>query len=177
MLLTLGFGVEVGVSTDVILSIGPHLYRSSRPHIPEVGPVPGTQHFRNILCHQILIDPAVVTFRPDKSSYFANARFIEDHVFERVHSGGSVSDVVLMCFAINEIDLSAVETLEETNKRLKEVGTRLHLSEVKGPVMDRLCRAHFLSDLTGKIFQAQYDASTVLSPDAVVDDQAKPVMS
>jgi SulP family sulfate permease len=117
-----------------------------------VGLVPGTQHFRNILRHRVLINPAVVTFRPDQSLYFANTRFVEDHVFARVHSGGPVSDVVLMCSAINEIDLSAVETLEEINKRLKEMGICLHLSEVKGPVMDRLCRAHFLSDLTGQVF-------------------------
>jgi len=177
ILLTLGFGVETGVSAGVILSIGLHLYRSSRPHIAEVGLVPGTQHFRNILRHQVLTDPAVVTFRPDQSLYFANARFVEDHVFARVHSGGPVRDVVLMCSAINEIDLSAVETLEEINNRLKEMGIRLHLSEVKGPVMDRLCRAHFLSDLTGQVFQAQYDAFTALSPDTVASDQAKPVMS
>jgi SulP family sulfate permease len=43
--------------------------------------------------------------------------------------------------------------------------------------MDRLCRAHFLSDLTGQVFQAQYDAFTALSPDTVASDQAKPVMS
>lgn len=152
ILLTLGFGVETGVSAGVILSIGLHLYRSSRPHIAEVGLVPGTQHFRNILRHRVLINPAVVTFRPDQSLYFANACFVEDHVFARVHSGGRVRDVVLMCSAINEIDLSAVETLEEINKRLKEMGICLHLSEVKGPVMDRLCRAHFLSDLTGQVF-------------------------
>ena len=88
-----------------------------------------------------------------------------------------MSDAVLMCSAINEIDLSAVETLEQINKRLKEMGIRLHLSEVKEPVMDRLCRAHFLSDLTGQIFHAQYDAFTVLSPDAAADDQGKPVIS
>ncbi|KJS41798.1 MAG: sulfate:proton symporter [Roseovarius sp. BRH_c41] len=177
ILLTLGFGVETGVSAGVILSIGLHLYRSSRPHIAEVGLVPGTQHFRNILRHRVLTDPAIVTFRPDQSLYFANARFIEDHVFARVQAGGPVRDVVLMCSAINEIDLSAVETLEEITKRLKEMGIRLHLSEVKGPVMDRLCRAHFLRDLTGKVFLAQYDAFAALAPDTVAGDQAKPVMS
>tara|TARA_R100000935_G_scaffold55655_1_gene85819 strand:+ start:2344 stop:2625 length:282 start_codon:yes stop_codon:yes gene_type:complete len=88
ILLRLGFGVETGVSVGVILSIGLHLYRSFRPHIAEVGLVPGTQHFRNILRHLVLINPAVVTFHPDQSLYFANTRFVEDHVFARVHSGG-----------------------------------------------------------------------------------------
>jgi SulP family sulfate permease len=166
IVLTLGFGVEVGVSAGVILSVGLHLYRSSKPHIAEVGLVPGTQHFRNILRHDVITDPAVVTFRPDQSLYFANARFVEDHIFDRVQAGGPVRDVVLMCAAINEIDLSAVETLETINTRLDEMGVRLHLSEVKGPVMDRLRRAHFLSQLTGEVHLAQYDAFVALLPDA-----------
>ncbi|WP_210878479.1 SulP family inorganic anion transporter [Roseovarius autotrophicus] len=166
ILLTLGLGVEAGVSAGVILSVGLHLYRSSRPHIAEVGLVPGTQHFRNILRHKVITDPALVTFRPDQSLYFANARFVEDHIFERVAPGGPVRDVVLMCAAINEIDLSAVETLEAINARLRDIGVRLHLSEVKGPVMDRLKGAHFLHEMTGEVYLAQYDAFSALAPEA-----------
>ena len=166
ILLTLGLGVEAGVSAGVILSVGLHLYRSSKPHIAEVGLVPGTQHFRNILRHDVITDPGVVTFRPDQSLYFANARFVEDHVLDRLDGDKAVRDVVLMCSAINEIDLSAVETLEAINARLKEMGVRLHLSEVKGPVMDRLSRAHFLKEMTGAVHLAQYDAFAALAPEA-----------
>jgi len=42
-----------------------------------------------------------------------------------------------MCPAVNAIDLSALEALEEINTRLKEKNVALHLSEVKGPVMDQ----------------------------------------
>ncbi|MGI3211255.1 SulP family inorganic anion transporter [Roseovarius tibetensis] len=170
IVLTLGFGVEVGVSAGVILSVGLHLYRSSKPHIAEVGLVPGTQHFRNILRHEVITDPHVVTLRPDQSLYFANARFVEDHIFDRVRPGVPVRDLVLMCSAINEIDLSAVEMLETCNTRLDEMGVRLHLSEVKGPVMDQLRRAHFLSQMTGTVHLAQYDAFTALAPEAASAD-------
>ncbi len=44
------------------------------------------------------------------------------------------------------------------------MGLSLHLSEVKGPVMDRLQRAHFLTDLTGQVFLSQYDAMRALGP-------------
>jgi sulfate permease, SulP family len=40
----------------------------------------------------------------------------------------------------------------------------LHLSEVKGPVMDRLKRSHFLDQLTGQVFLSQYDAVMSLTP-------------
>ena len=83
ILLTLGLGVEAGVSAGVILSIGLHLYKTSKPHVAEVGLVPGTQHFRNILRHKVETHPEVVTLRIDESLYFANARFLEDLVQDR----------------------------------------------------------------------------------------------
>ncbi len=120
--------------------------------------MPGTQHFRNILRHDVQTDPAVLSLRVDESLYFANARFLEDYVSNRVVGDTVLRHVILMCSAINEIDLSAVESLEAINLRLSEMGVTLHLSEVKGPVMDRLQRGHFLDQLTGKVYLSQYDA-------------------
>ena len=162
ILLTLGLGVETGVSAGVILSIALHLHKSSRPHVAEVGLVPGTQHFRNILRHDVLTDPGLVTLRIDESLYFANARFLEDYVADRVTPDCAVRHVVLMCSAISAIDLSALESLEAIAHRLATMGVTLHLSEVKGPVMDRLKGCDFLNHLTGQIFLSQYDAWAVL---------------
>ena len=158
ILLTLGFGVEIGVSAGVLISIALHLYATSRPHVAEVGLVPNSQHFRNIHRHAVETLPHVVTLRVDESLYFANARFLEDYVSARVVCDEPLSDVILMFSAVNEVDLSALESLEALNLKLKDMGIRLHLSEVKGPVMDRLKRSHFLADLTGHIYLSQYDA-------------------
>lgn len=163
IVLTLGFGVETGVSAGVLLSIALHLYKTSRPHVAEVGLVPETQHFRNILRHQVETHEHMVTLRVDESLYFANARFLEDYVLNRVTCDQPLKHVVLMFTAVNEVDMSALETLEELNRRLGEMGITLHLSEVKGPVMDRLKRSHFLDDLTGRVFLAQYDAWIALN--------------
>ncbi|ETA53945.2 sulfate:proton symporter [Rhodobacteraceae bacterium PD-2] len=161
--LTLGFGVEAGVSAGVLISILLHLYKTSRPHVAEVGLVPGTQHFRNILRHRVLTRPDIVTLRVDESLYFANARFLEDYVLDRIARDPAPKHVVLMFAAVNEVDMSALETLEELNRRLAETGITLHLSEIKGPVMDRLKRSHFLDDLSGQVFLAQYDAWAALT--------------
>jgi SulP family sulfate permease len=161
--LTLGFGVEMGVSAGVILSIGLFLYKTSRPHVAEVGLVPGTQHFRNILRHEVTTHPEIVTLRIDESLYFANARFLEDYIFDRIACEEPIKHVVLMCSAVNEIDMSALESLEEINQRLDDLDITLHLTEVKGPVMDRLKRSHFLDALTGEVFLAQYDAVVKLT--------------
>ncbi|NRG19982.1 sulfate permease [Rhizobiales bacterium] len=163
VLITLGFGVEIGVSSGVALSIALFLLKTSRPHIAEVGLVPGTEHFRNILRHEVETDPKIVTLRVDESLYFANARFLEDYIYERVTKDKAIEHVILMCSAVNEIDGSALESLEAINDRLNRMGVTLHLSEVKGPVMDRLKRSHFLDDLTGSVFLSQYRAVKTLS--------------
>ncbi len=163
ILLTLGFGVETGVSAGVILSILLHLYKTSKPHVAEVGLVPGTQHFRNIHRHKVETDPAILTIRIDESLYFPNARFLEDYVLDRVGKDGPIRHVVLMCSAVNVIDFSALEALEALNHRLKDMGITLQMSEVKGPVTDRLKKSHFLDDLSGRVFLSQYDAWVALT--------------
>lgn len=61
-----------------------------------------------------------------------------------------IRDVVLMCSAVNEIDLSVLKTLDEINQRLSKTGVRPHLSGVKGAVMDGLEKTHFLDRLDRK---------------------------
>ncbi|MNT77161.1 STAS domain protein [compost metagenome] len=63
-----------------------------------------------------------------------------------------------MCSAVNFIDMSALESLEAVEHRLDALGIRLHLSEVKGPVMDRLGETDFLRNLTGGIHLSQHQA-------------------
>lgn len=161
---TLGFGVEAGVSAGVGISIALHLYKTARPHVAEVGLVPGTEHFRNINRHEVLTDASLVTIRVDESLYFANARYLEDYIYDRVVCAQPIKHVVLMCPAVNELDLSALESLEAINHRLSELGITLHLSEVKGPVMDRLETTHFLDELTGQVFLSQFEAVQALAP-------------
>ena len=163
MFITLVVGVEVGVITGVLVSILVHLYKSSRPHIATVGQVPNSEHFRNVLRHDVITHPNILTVRVDESLYFANARFLEDYLFERVARRTELRDVILMCSAINAIDMSALESLEAINERLCDMGVSFHLSEIKGPVMDQLVDTDFLKHLTGEIFLSQKIAVDRLS--------------
>ncbi len=166
ILVTLGVGVETGVITGVLASLLLHLWRTSRPHIAVIGRVPGTEHFRNIHRHTVETNEATLSIRIDESLYFANARFLEDSVYELVANDKRVEHVVLVCSAINEIDGSALESLEAINEHLAESNVTLHLSEVKGPVMDRLKRSHFLELLSGRVFFSQHEAMLYLDREA-----------
>ena len=166
ILLTLGLGVEIGVSAGVLISILIHLYKSSRPHMAVVGQVPGTEHYRNVNRHDVTLHDAILSVRVDESLYFANARNLEDRIYDMVAEREDLRHVILMCSAVNEIDMSALESLEAINRRLESRGITFHLSEVKGPVMDRLKKSHFLDDLTGRVFLTQHRAVQTLCSDA-----------
>ena len=165
ILLTLIAGVEAGISAGVILSILLHLWRSSRPHVAVVGQVPGTEHFRNVARHHVITAPGVLSLRIDESLYFPNARFLEDRLLAALAEEPGLRHVVLICAAVNAIDTSALETLEALNARLRDGGVTLHLSEVKGPVMDRLLRSHLRTELAGQVFLTHYDAMMALAPE------------
>ncbi len=160
---TLVFGVELGISLGVAASILIFLYRTSRPHAAVVGRVPGTEHFRNVLRHSVVTEPEILSLRVDESLYFANARFLETMILEQVAAKPQTRHVILMCPAVNAIDMSALASLETINDRLGDMGIAFHLSEIKGPVMDRLERSDFLERLTGRVFLSHHEALTALS--------------
>jgi len=167
LLVTLAIGVEEGLVAGVALSLLLYLFKTSRPHIAEVGLVPGTEHFRNVLRHPVKVNPHLASLRVDESLYFANARVLEDRVNALVAERLQLQHLVLQCSAINDIDASALDSLEAINQRLADSGVRLHLSEVKGPVMDRLQATAFLSNLSGKIYLSHFQAVSELTPDIV----------
>jgi len=162
VLVTLGAGVEAGLMAGVGLSLAMFVYRTSRPHIAEVGLVPGTEHFRNVERHAVQTDEAVLGLRVDESLYFANARALEDRLNEAVAQRPALKHVVLQCSAINSIDASALESLEAIDARLRDAGVVLHLSEVKGPVMDRLKGTTLLQHLRGQVFLSHFQAVQAL---------------
>lgn len=154
--ITLLVGVEAGVACGVFASLALHLYKTSQPHMAVVGEVPGTEHYRNVLRHRVITHDEILSLRIDESLYFANAGFIEDRIYELLEDYPHTRHVILMCTAVNEIDLSALDALESINQRLQERDIRFHLSELKGPVMDVLKKTDFLQQLSGKVHLSQH---------------------
>ena len=139
-----------------------HLYKTSRPHVAIVGELPGTEHFRNVARHEVQTHDTILSLRIDESLYFANTRYLEDMIYAMVTERPRLKHVVLMCTAVNEVDMSALDSILEINERLADLGITLHLSEVKGPVMDGLQRSDFLEKLSGRVFLTQHQAIEAL---------------
>lgn len=155
----LTLGIEMGILAGAGLSIVLYLWRTSRPHMAEVGRVGETEHFRNVLRHEVQTDPKILAVRVDESLYFANTAQLEDALLSRVAERPEIDHLVLIMSAVNFIDASALETLETLIERLRDSGVVLHMAEVKGPVMDRLERVHFLDTLgSGQVYLSTHAA-------------------
>ncbi|MFK8051279.1 MAG: SulP family inorganic anion transporter [Halioglobus sp.] len=163
IVVTLLFGVEMGVACGVLSSIALHLARTSMPHIAEVGLIEGSEHFRNVRRHLVQTAPEILSLRMDESLFFANAHHLENRIYDSVFRKDKIAHVILQCSALNEIDVSALEVLEGINAQLAEQGVQLHLSEIKGPVLDTLERSGFLPGISGRVFLTQFDAYTEVS--------------
>jgi SulP family sulfate permease len=164
---TLFIGVETGLVMGVVTSLALFLFRASRPHIATVGLVPGTEYFRNVQRHDVLISPKLLCLRVDASMFFANARAIEDRINAEVAARPDLEHVLLQCSAVNDIDASALESLEIIAARLKDAGIAFHFSEIKGPVMDKLKNSHLLKHLHGQLFLTNYQAIQTLTPEII----------
>lgn len=158
----LSLGVEEGVMIGVIFSLSAYFWRSGHPHIAVVGRVPGTEHFRNVERHKVEGAPGILVIRIDENLFFGNVQTIEDMIYARTDDHDEVKDVILMFSAVNRIDATALKILNDINLNLKSSGKRLHLTEVKGPVMDRLRDTEFFSKLTGKCFLSTHEAYQAL---------------
>jgi len=158
-------GVQYGVLVGTILSMLFHIRLTLKPHTVEVGRFLGTEHYRDSSRYEVEEFKEVKTLRIDESLYFANARFLEDTVSKMVVKYPKMTDLVLMCPAVNRIDASALESLMEINERLDRIDVSLHFSEIHSHVMDRLHRSNFLDKLSGRVFMSQHEAIEALRPE------------
>ncbi len=160
----LGLGIQKGIGIGILASLLLYLWRSSRPHIAVVGQVGDTEHYRNILRHQVKTFPGILAIRVDESLFFANTRYLENFVLNTVAEQPDVHYLLLICSAINFIDGSALETLFDLIEQLRQSGVGFYLAEVKGPVMDRLQKVGFMERIgSDHIFLSTHQAMQLLS--------------
>ena len=159
------FGVQWGVLVGVALAMALHIRLTLQPHMPLVGRFPGTEHYRDANRFNVETNEQVKTLRIDESLYYANARYLEDKVASLVADSPEMTDLILMCTAVNRIDASALSSLDAINQRLKRTDIKLHFSDMQSRVKERLFRSDFIDNLSGEIFLSQHLAMQALQPE------------
>lgn len=155
--LVLLWSVTAALGLGVLGSIALLLQRTARPHMALIGRVPGTEHYRNVDRHAVECTPGVLGLRIDESLLFTNARSLTEVVQSYLaQQGEPTGRVVLQMSPVNGIDFSGLEALRELHEALRRQGIRLDLSEVKGPVLDRLRRSGWQDWFGGQVFLSHH---------------------
>lgn len=163
-LLTLLAGSQWALGVGVALSIGLLLQRSANPHVARIGRVGNTEHYRNVDRHAVQCTPGVLALRIDESLLFTNARRLAGVVDQHLAAQPGTRRVVLQMSPVNTIDFSAYEALRALHMLLAERGIRLDLSEVKGPVMDRLRAGGFDTWFRGRVYLSHHQGMVDTPP-------------
>jgi len=156
--LTVLAGVEAALLVGVLASMALLMQRTARPHWAEVGRLPGTEVFRNVRRFAVETLPQVLAVRVDESLLFTNSRWLAETLEAQAAARPDLRHLVLMMSGVNDIDYSGLDSLRQLDRALGGRGIRLHLSEVKGPLRDRLAASGVLSELSGRVFATQAEA-------------------
>lgn len=155
-------GVEVGIAIGIALSLATLVWRASRPHIAIVGRVPGTEHFRNVNRYDVETRSEILILRVDENLFFGNAESVEKFILRALEAQPQTQHLVLVMSSVSSIDATALGMLDMLNTRLIDLGIKLHLAEVKGPVLAQLENDDFPQRLGGEIFLSTYRAFEAL---------------
>lgn len=148
---TLALGIEQGIGIGVILSLAMIIYRTSKPHIAELGNVPGTIFYRNKnRFDNVSIQNDILIVRIDAQMYFANSNYIRESIEALLQNRGKgIKAVIINSDSINNLDSSAIHTLDDMITDFKNQGIQVMFSGVKGPVRDAMVKADMI-DKVGK---------------------------
>lgn len=137
---TLLFGVQIGIITGVVLSLGLVIHRSVYPHLAELGKLQDTNYYRNLSRFPEAIERKdALIFRFDSELYFANINYFKERLEQMVsRKGDSLKVIILNAQSIYALDSSAVKGLEEIVEDCNNSGIEFYMTEVIGPVRDML---------------------------------------
>jgi sulfate permease, SulP family len=140
--ITLTLGIETGIISGMVLSLLVVIYRASRPHIAQLGRVPGTNTFRNITRFQNLeVRDDLLMVRIDGPIYFANVEFIKDKLdLWILEKGKNVKMLVFNMESVSNIDSTGAHELNEWINTWRKSGMDISMTSIKGPVRDVLNR-------------------------------------
>ena len=143
---TLFLGIEYGITAGVSLSLIVLIFRTSRPHVAELGKVPNSNFYRNIeRFEEVIIDEDILVLRFDAQLFYANSSYFRDKLDElTIKKGIGLKLIILDAESINRVDSTGVEMLKERIRYYQKKEVLFYFSGVKGPVRDTFFRSGFL---------------------------------
>lgn len=137
---TLLFGVQIGIITGVVLSLGLVIQRSVYPHLAELGKLQDTNYYRNLSRFPEAVERKdALIFRFDSELYFANINYFKERLEQMMaRKGKDLKVIILNAQSIYSLDSSAANGLEGIVENCNNLGIEFYMTEVIGPVRDTL---------------------------------------
>ncbi len=171
---TLLVGIREGILLGVAGSAAAVLFRLSRPHVAELGHLPGTRYFRDLdRAPEALPMESVLLVRVDAAFSFFNADFIKRFILQKSDEGDrEIRAVVVDGMSINDLDTTAVEAVAQIVEELDARGIELHLTGLVGPVRDTIRHSGLYRKMGRRRFHATpHEAILTLLDDWDRDDE------
>jgi sulfate permease, SulP family len=146
---TLVLGLELGVLLAVATSITLIVYRVSRPRMPELGRLPGTDSFVELARHpEAETYPGTVIVRVEAALYFTNADALGTRLGRLERDRLGLRRIVLDASGVNHLDATADHELRKLAGRYRGRGIALSLVNVNDDVRT-VMDASGLTELVG----------------------------
>ena len=150
---TLVLGIEEGVLVGVVLSLAMMIFKVSYPHIAELGRVPGSRDYRNVdRFDNLEIYDDVLIVRFDDQLFFANADSLKEFIFTKIRERPTIKHVIVEASPITHLDSSAIHMIKDLVDEIHGGNREIYLSDVKGPVRDKLAQNNILKESNIKHF-------------------------
>lgn len=138
---TLFIGLMEGILLGVLLSLALLVYRTSKPHMPVLGRIRGTNYFKNVdrFAEDVEVDADILILRFDSQLYFGNKDYFKKRLYQQIEKKGpALKYVILNAEPISYIDSSAVTMLERMIRELEQRDIQFLVAAAIGPTRDLL---------------------------------------
>jgi SulP family sulfate permease len=135
----LAFDILYGILFAVGLSVAEMLHRIARPHDAVQGLVPGLAGMHDVDDYpQARTVPGLLVYRYDSPLFFANAEDFRRRALAAVDQHGPVAWLVLNAEANVEVDITALDAVDNVRRELEERGIVFAMARVKQDLLDDL---------------------------------------
>ncbi|MFH0411686.1 SulP family inorganic anion transporter [Corynebacterium sp. L4756] len=143
------FGVLVGISVAIVLSILDLIRRITSPYADVLGYAPGIAGMHSLDDYPDSdVVEGLVAFRYDSPLFFANADDFSSRALQAVEDAPQpVRWFLLNAEANTEVDLTAVDVLKELREELESRGIRFAMARVKQDLHRSLAPTRFIRDV------------------------------
>src|SRR6516225_7839648 len=138
----LTLGVLQGIALGVVLSLLTLIYLASHPKVAELGQLPGTEAYRSVRRRpEAATFPGLLIWRTGGDLFFASIEHMSTALKASLAARPDVKRVLLVCAAVNFIDVSAGDELLGLIKELQKMGITVAFVRVRDAVRDDMKRA------------------------------------